>query len=244
MEKFTIGVISLLILCVYIFILFNSGYVGMIVVFVVVAVIGVIGLLVTRYIAKSVQTVQLAGVGKGHALRSASHAVFAAEDHVVGFPSGSFEVEYKPTGDGLVATEFIPKGSGSIVMRFVRAPFYLGAALVAVGARSGVPGFFVGLFGAFFLVGAFLFFFVVPLTLAWLVEIALKPLVRSQIDVTATEENNVVTLTFEFRGASAFMVQRKVLAAFVPPVLPARFAGLVPGAAPQAIPAGQAAAAA
>lgn len=225
MERIAVWLISIAILILYSFVLFRGGYVTMIFVFICVALVGVLILLIARYAIKREQTVTLAGVGPGFALESARQSIFSAEDHLVGFPSGSFEIATW-SDQGFEAKEFIPKGSGSVVMRFIRIPGAFATMLVAIGSEMGLIGFFIGLIGASLLMGAFLVLFVVPLTLAWLVEIALKPLVRSDISVSAVSKGDVVDLVFVFRGLSAFFVEKKVLSAFRPPNLPAKYSSL------------------
>jgi len=227
MEKLTVWAISIAIFLTYVVILSSAGYSGMIVTFLVVAAVGSGLMIVARYIVTIRKTVTLRGVGSHYAITSASHAIFAAEDHVIGFPSGSFNVTVTESGTGIAATEVVPKGSGSVVLRFIQIPWAIALYVFGFFALFGLWGALIGFVVAAAALGSFLFFFVVPLALAWLVEIAVKPLVASRVDVQAVEIDDAVQLTFIFRGASAFLVKNKMLGAFIPPVLPPRFAGLI-----------------
>ncbi|MCT9002613.1 hypothetical protein [Microbacterium memoriense] len=230
MGKLTVTLVSIAIVIVYgiVWIANPNGYFGMILTFVIVAAIGVTWMLVIRYAVTITRTVTLTGVGVGYALRSVSQSIWAAEDHLVGFPSGTFEVKTGDESNSVIATEFVPKGSGGIVLSFIRIPGAIAATIFLAFAQFGVFGFFIGFFLAAIGLGIFLMLFVVPLAIAWLVEIAFKPLLKSQISVTASEADDAVTLEFRFRGASALLVMKRILRAFDTPVLPPRYAGMVP----------------
>ena len=231
MSKFAVAAISAALLIFYIIIFATQGYGGMILTFVIIAAVGVVLLLIARYAVTIRKTVTLKGVGEDFALRTASHAIWAAEDHLVGFPSGTFEPKRGDEPGTLVAKEFIPKGSGEIIKAFIRNPRNIAIGIFAVFAVFGFWGMVIGFFVALFGLGLFLFFFVAPLALAWLVEIAVKPIVRSRVDVTARSVDDAVELTFAFRGASALLILPRVMKAFTTPQLPAKYSGIV--AAPQ-----------
>lgn len=227
MGKFAVALITIALIIFYTIILFTQGYLGMILTFLIVAAIGVALLLVARFAVRLERKVALMGVGTRFALRSAEQAIWAAEDHLVGFPSGTFVPERGDVPDTLIAKEFVPKGSGEIVKAFVLIPRNIAVGIFMVFAAFGWVGGLIGFFLAAIALGLFLFFCVVPLTLAWLVEIAMKPVVRSEIKVVAEEIDGGVELTFTFSGASALLLVKKVMGAFAPPTLPARYSGLV-----------------
>lgn len=234
MGKLAVGVISALIILIYGTILYFPGfsYSRMTMAFIVVALIGVALLLIARYAVSITKTVTLEGVGPGWAARSARQAVWAAEDHMVGWPSGSFEVR---TGDGpnqIVADEWLPKGGGQLLKRFVQVPWNIAVAITRLSAVFGWFGLLIGFILAAQAFVTFLFFFVVPLLLAFLVEVLFKKRVASRIEIEAVEFGDGSQLTLTFRGASALLVMKKVLGAFERPKLPARFAGLVNQPAP------------
>lgn len=232
MGKFTVVLVSIAIVLFYGIVWASNpnGYFGMLLTFVIVAAVGVVALLVTRYAVTITRSVTLNGVGVGYALRSASQSIWAAEDHLVGFPSGTFEMKTGTTPHEIIATEFMPKGSGSIVLGFIRIPGVIAVGIFSVFAHFGLFGVLIGFFLAAIGLGIFLALFVVPLAIAWLIEIAVKPLVKSQITVTATETPDAVTLDFRFRGASALLVMKRVMRAFETPTLPPRYAGMAPAA--------------
>lgn len=239
MGKLAVALITIALVIFYTIILVTQGYLGMIFTFLIVAAVGVALLLIARYAVNISRTVTLKGVGTGFALRSAEQAIWAAEDHLVGFPSGTFVPKRGEAVNTLVAEEFVPKGSGEIVKAFVVIPRNIAVGIFAVFAVFGWVGVLIGFFLAAFGLGLFLFFCVVPLALAWLVEIAMKPVVRSRIEVLATEIDGGVELTFTFRGSSALLLIKNVMRAFVPPTLPARYSGLVaaaPAGTPAAVP--------
>ncbi len=229
MGKFAVGVISALIILVYGTILYvpTFNYFRMTMAFIIVALVGVALLLIARYAVTITKTVDLDGVGPGWAARSAGQALWAAEDHVVGWPSGSFEVKNGDHANHIVGEEWLPSGGGHLLKRFVQVPWNIALGITGFFAIFGWIGLLIGfVFAASAYVG-FLFFFVVPLLLAFLVEVLFKKHVASRIDVVAVETNVGSQLTLTFRGASALLVMNKVMGAFGRPKLPARFAGLV-----------------
>lgn len=237
MGKLAVGVISALIILIYGSILYVPyfDYSRMTTAFIVVALIGVALLLIARYAVSITKTVVLEGVGPGWAVRSARQAIWAAEDHVVGWPSGSFEVR---SGDGpnqIVGDEWLPQGGSQLLKRFVKVPWNIALMITGFSAVFGWVGLLIGFFVAATAYVGFLFFFVVPLLLAFLVEVLFKKRVASRIEVEAVEHGDGSQLTLTFRGASALLVMKKVLGAFEPAKLPARFAGLVSQAAPVAV---------
>jgi len=235
MSKFAVALVGAALFFVFFLILTipTFDYFRMLSAFFIVAGIGVLLLLVARFAITRRRTVVLKGVGRGFALRSASHAIFAAEDHVVGFPSGTFSAS--SSGNSILAEEFVPKGSGQIVMKFIRIPAVIAGGAIYIFSSMGVIGFFIGLALGILGLGFFLFFFVVPMVLAFVVEIAMKPVIKSKITVDSTVlPDDAVQLDFTFRGPSALLVERKVMRAFAAPVLPARFSGLVTNLVPAA----------
>lgn len=240
MNKLVVAGVSLVTFLVYLIFLtvptFNYG--RMVLAFFIVAAIGIVGMLVARYAVCRTMTVVLNGVGIDYALRSASHAVWVAEDHVIGWPSGTFEIKGHSDKPGFVATEWLARGSGNIVINFIRIPWkivvVLSGAFLIFSWIGAIVAFFIGLF----VLVMFAYFFVVPLAIAWLVEISAKKPLRSEIVVVAEQlDADTTQLNFEFRGVSALLVMNNVLNAFSPPVLPGRFAALVAeptsGAAPR-----------
>lgn len=229
MNKAVVVAISAITFMVYLLVLTNPfyDYGRMISAFLVVATFGVVLLLVARHAIRITKTVTLQGVGSGFALRSANQAIWAAEDHVVGWPSGTFNTEWDSERARLVAVEFLPKGSGGIVMVFVRVPWKIALFIVNAFSAFGRYGSLIGFILASVALGNFLFLFVVPLALAWLVEVAFKRLARSRIEVTAEEIGDATRLTFSFQGASALVMMKNVMNAFDSPELPPRYAGLV-----------------
>lgn len=241
MGKLAVGVISALIILIYGTILYvpSFSYSRMTNAFIVVALIGVALLLIARYAVSMTKTVTLEGVGPGWATRSARQAIWAAEDHVVGWPSGSFEVRSGDRPNQIVGEEWLPKGGSYLLKRFVQVPWTIALAITGFSAIFGWIGLLIGFVLAATAYVGFLFFFVVPLLLAFLVEVLFKKRVASRIEIEAVEFGDGSQLTLTFRGASALLVMNKVLGAFERPKLPARFAGLVTQPAP--ITAGQAA---
>ena len=229
MGKLAVSTISIITFVVYFGILIapTFDYGRMIFAFLIVAAFGVVVLMVARYAITITKIVTLKGVGSGFAISSANQAIWAAEDHVIGWPSGTFLTEWDQQRETLVAREFLPQGSGSIVMSFVKVPWKIAVYIVAAFSVFGVYGFFVSLFLAVIALGGFLFFFVVPLALAWLVEIVFKKPARSLIEITVEELDDAAQLTFKFKGASALIVMNNVMNAFNPPVLPPKYAGLI-----------------
>jgi len=229
MGKFTVAVISIITFVVYLLILLTPSfdYGRMIMAFLIVAAIGVTLLMVARYAVTITKSVTLKGVGPDFAIRSANQAIWAAEDHVVGWPSGTFETTWDEPRNMLVAKEFLPHGSGNIVLSFIKVPWTIAIYIVAAFSAFGVFGFFVGFFLAAIALGGFLFFFVVPLTLAWIVEIAFKKPVSSMIEIDVAALDDATQLTFRFKGASALIVMNRVMNAFNPPVLPPKYAGFI-----------------
>ena len=229
MNKLVIAGISLATFLAYLVILTvpSFSYGRMVAAFFVVAGIGIVGMGVARYAVCPTRAVVLKGVGIRFALDSAHSAVWAAEDHVVGWPSGTFATEPHPEKFGFIATEWVARGSGNIVMNFIRIPWnvvlILSGFFLIFSWIGAIVAFFVGLF----VLSIFAFFFVVPLAIAWLVEIAAKRPLRSQIVVFADQlDPDTTQLTFEFRGVSALLVMKRVLSAFDPPELPGRFSGI------------------
>lgn len=230
MNKLVVAGVSLVTFLVYLIFLTipTFSYGRMVLAFFVVAAIGIVGMLIARYAVCLTRSVTLTGVGLDYALRSASHAVWVAEDHVVGWPSGTFEIQRLADRPGFVATEWLARGSGNIVMNFIKVPWKIVIVLSGVflifSWIGAIVAFFVGLF---FLV-MFAYFFVVPLAIAWLVEITAKNPLKSQIIVVADQlDADTTQLSFEFRGVSALLVLNNVMNAFNPPALPDRFAGLI-----------------
>lgn len=231
MGKFVVAAISVVTFVIYLLVLTvpTFSYQRMIAAFFIVAAIGVGLLLLARYAVTITKTVTLKGVGPDFAVRSASQAIWAAEDHVIGWPSGTFTIEWDQHG-GLRAKEFLPHGSGNIVLSFVRVPWNIAVGIVAACSLLGVVGFLIGLFLAFIALGAFLFFFVVPLALAWIIEVVFKKPASALIEVSVEDLEDAALLAFRFKGASALIVMNSVMRAFNPPVLPSRYAGLVAAA--------------
>jgi hypothetical protein len=232
--KLAVGVISALIILIYGTILNFPGfsYSRMTMAFIVVALIGVVLLLIARYAVSITKTVTLEGVGPGWAARSAWQAVWAAEDHVVGWPSGSFEVRTGDRPNQIIADEWLPKGGSQLLKRFVQVPWNIALTITRFSAVFGWIGLLIGFILAAYAYVTFLFFFVVPLLLAFLVEVLFKKRVASRIEIEAVGFGDGSQLTLTFRGASALLVMKKVLGAFERPKLPARFAGLVNQPAP------------
>lgn len=237
MNKLVVTGVSLVTFLIYFIVLMvpEFSYGRMVAAFLIVAGIGVIGMFVARYAVTVSKTVTLKGVGAGHALRSAQQSVWAVEDHILGWPSGTFEFppDLNTSANTIVAREWAAKGSGNIVMNFIRIPWRIVLVLTGIFAIFGFVGMIITFLVGLFIMAAFVFFFVVPLAIAWLVEIALKPFLRSEIVIVAEQiDADTSQLTFRFRGSSALLVMKRMLKAFDAPTLPPRYAGLVPAAAP------------
>jgi len=214
-----------ILLLIYLLVFIRVGYAGLIVVYLVIAAVGSAALLVTRYAVKKEAVVTLRGVGVPYALRVAGHALYATEDNLIGFPSGTFEVAPGDSPNVIVASEFKPKRSHRVVLDMILLPWVLaGRVIAAVTSNSRNP--LVLLVGQTIRVSIFvycLFFFIVPLGLALLVEVVLKNFVASVITIEATEADNEVRLTITFQGATALMVKDRLLRAFEAPKLPSRY---------------------
>ncbi|XBH21442.1 hypothetical protein V5R04_14705 [Jonesiaceae bacterium BS-20] len=234
MGKLAVGAISALIILIYGTILYvpHFDYSRMTKAFFIVALVGVALLLVARYAVSITKTVNLKGVTPSWAIRSAGQAIWAAEDHMVGWPSGTFEVQPGDQPNQFVGEEWLPKGGSQLLKSFVQVPWNIAIMITGFSAIFGWVGLLIGFILAATAYISFLFFFVVPLLLAFLVEAIFKKWVASRIEVKAVQIQDGSQLTLTFRGASALLVMNKVLGAFEPPKLPARFAGLVAQPAP------------
>lgn len=231
MNKLVVMGVSLVTFLIYLVILCvpSFSYDRMIRAYFIVAALGVLGMFIARYAVTVTKTVKLKGVGAGFAFRSAHQALWSAEDHLLGWPSGTFEFpdELNSTEGKLVAREWAAKGSGNIVLGFIRIPWRIVLTISTFFlAFNWIGAILAFVFGLFMLIW-FAFFFLVPLVIAWLVEIALKPFLRSEIVAIAEQiDSDTAQLTFQFRGASALIIQKRVMSAFDAPKLPAKYAGL------------------
>jgi hypothetical protein len=108
-----------------------------------------------------------------------------------------------------------------------------GIGAVAAGAEAGVVGFFIG---AFF--GVMIFFalaaLAVPLIVYGLIDMAMRPLMRSRITADVKKHASIpdaVEFTVKFRGLSAFGLVGDAVEGITAPKLPPGFAagGIEPG---------------
>lgn len=242
-KKASVWLLSIVLIVFYLFVFMAVGYSGLIVFYIVLALIGSAVLIIARYAIRQEATVTLRGVGAGYALRVAGHALYATEDNLVGFPSGKFEVADGPTPNSIVANEFKPKSSHRLVLNMLLVPWAIAGSIVLffTAVTDNWIVFIAGQVGRVMAFMYFMFFFIVPLGLALLVELVLKKFVASVITVQATEGDNEVQLAFTFQGASALLAKTRLLKSFDTPVLPARFHTPAMAQAAQAAPEGAAA---
>ncbi|OAD97729.1 hypothetical protein A6A22_20210 [Arthrobacter sp. OY3WO11] len=151
--------------------------------------------------------------------------MYATEDNLVGFPSGKFGVADGEAPNSIVANEFKPKDSHRIVRNMFVVPWFIAGSVVLfiTAATNNGWAFLVGQVARVVAFTYFMFFFIVPLLLALVVELILKKFVASVITVQATEGDNEVHLHFTFRGASALLAKDRLLKSFESPVLPAKY---------------------
>lgn len=224
-NKASVWLLSIALVVFYLIVFMLAGYGGLVEFYVVLAVAGSAALVIARYAVKLEATVTLRGVDRAYALRVASHALYVAEDNLVGFPSGKFETARTEDPAVIVATEFKPRSSHRMVLRMLLVPWAIAGSIVmfiTVATRNGWA-FLIGQSLRIVAFMYFMFFFIVPLALALLVELILKRFVGSVITVRAVEEGSDVQLHFTFQGASALLAKARLLSSFEAPELPARF---------------------
>lgn len=224
-NKAAVWLLSLALIVVYLLVFLAVGYVGLMAVYLLLAVLGSMILIFARYAIKDEATVTLRGVGVEYALRVTGHALYAAEDNTVGFPSGKFEVADGPGPLSILANEFRPKSSHKLVLRMILVPWAV-AGMIVWGVAEATDSLAAFAFAQGVRVVAFtyfMFFFIVPMALALLVELLLKKFVASVITVQAAEGDNEVELHFTFQGASALLAKKRLMSTFEAPVLPAKF---------------------
>lgn len=242
-NKASVWVLSIVLVVFYLFVFVSLGYEGLIKVYLFLALIGSAVLVAARYLIKQESSVTLRGVGVGYALRAASHALYATEDNRVGFPSGKFEVASGVAPNSIVANEFKPKNSHRLALNMLLVPWFIAGSVVLfiTAVTESGRAFLIGQLARVIAFVYFMFFFIVPLLLALVVELILKRFVASVITVQATEGDNEVHLKFTFRGASALLTKAQLLKSFEAPVLPAKYHTPAMAQTAQAVPVGAAA---
>lgn len=189
-----------------------------------------------RCFTKSSPEVRLRRVAPPDAIEIVTDYLDGFEETRLGFPTGFFSCR-EPASDGTVRFEelrsasigwkatatvvMVPLTVGVMVGGFVGSIFDGDGEDVRWGRILGVvAGGAAGLFVAIYLL---------PLVLgATILEISLKYLATSRIEATArpADDDPLDSLvTFKFRGASAMLSERAVLAGFAAPVLSPALAG-------------------
>jgi hypothetical protein len=197
--------------------------------FVVLALVGAGVLVFLRYRPPTRASVTLRGVDQRYALGTAAHALQVLDDDRFGFPSGSFIVHDGEEPGSLLAKEYVPPSRGSATfMTLILLPWRLTAPLTRFLGAIGTDGAgwvwlavqVVRLWVAI-MIGSFL---LMPIALASLLEVILKPLVASVIAVRSEDVGNDVVLHFAFQGPTALAVRDRLLSSFSRAELPERFA--------------------
>lgn len=224
-NKAAVWLLSTALVVIYLVVFLTVGYGGLVLVYVVLALLGSAGLIIARYVIKQEATVVLRGVGVDYALRTAGHALHVIEDNLVGFPSGKFEPAAGSAPNSIEAHEFKPRGGHRIALSMVMVPWIISGAIIITVARAFDSGwaYFIGQGMRVMAFIYFVFFLIVPMLLALLIELGLKQVVASVITVQAEEVDDAVRLTFAFRGASALLVKARLLSSFDAPVLPLKY---------------------
>lgn len=139
-------------------------------------------------------------------------------DGQFGFPTGFFVVE-QTSANRVVAREFAFRQShfGTILRRLYRS-------VLSFGAAFGCMGSVIGLALAVALTPVLLY---VAVT-----EVALRYLLRSQIEASLAPASGGTVVAFTLRGPAALLVGRRLASAFHPPSLPPRVAALAGLTAP------------
>jgi hypothetical protein len=204
-------------------------------------VVGSIQLVVAialRFYIKPSQEVRLRRVAPDDALMIVTDYLDGFEETRLGFPTGFFRYQ-TASPDGSVSFEELRSASigWKATATVILVPITVGVAVgVFVGGLldggkdgEGALGRVVGVLlgGAF---GVFIALYMFPLVLgATILEVVLKFLAVSRIEATArvAEDDPLDTLVaFKFRGASALLSERNVLAGFAAPVLAPALAAL------------------
>ncbi len=227
-NKTSLRVMTAAIVVIYFIVFLVFGYVDMVLIFAALAIIGAVALTAARFVVVS-SSVTLRGVGVGYALATAAHALWVVDDFRLGFPSGTFLISEGHDPNALVASEFKPKSvGGAMLMTIFLIPWRITGAIVRTVASIADSGlvYLIAQAIRICLMAFALFLFIVPLLLAWVLEGVLKPVVASEIRVTAESAQDAALLHFTFRGASALMVRPTLMSAFAAPALPCRYASL------------------
>lgn len=213
---------------IYIAVLLLLGFEYFVLFCLTLTLLGASALLFFRFRPPKTCNVRLRGVSPTYALAASTHALLVLDDDRFGFPSGSFLVTSE-ADDVLVAREYVPPARGwDTFKRFAFLPWRLTAPFtnyVYDNTSKDGGGFllFVQIirFVATALAATYLF---LPLLLASIVEIILKPIVASRIEVRAEPSGSDVELICAFQGPTAMAVKERFLSSFAPPVLPQRYA--------------------
>jgi hypothetical protein len=195
--------------------------------FIIIGIMLVAGI-VLRLLPRRLPPVRLQKVAPSAASQLVSDFISSSYESDFGYPSGFFRVE-QGTGDELVATEWVAKGSHftQILRGFYRA-------VLGIGAGFGCLGAYIVFCIAALATPALLY--------AALTETILKYLLRSRIRAVFERAGDGTQVTFTLRGPTALLVGRRLERAFSEPVLPARVASLAGIVAAQpAVPGGAAA---
>ncbi|MCZ2817270.1 hypothetical protein [Modestobacter sp. VKM Ac-2984] len=213
----------------YIVVFLWFGFTALWGMFVVLALVGSGVLLFLRYRPPARTSVTLRGVDQAYALATTVHALQVLDDDRFGFPSGSFIVGDGTEPGSLLAKEYVPPARGfRTFMALISLPWRLTAPVTRLLVRIGgdaagwvlIAAQILRLWVALMIAS----FMLVPIVLASVLEIILKPLVASVIAVESEAVGTDVTLHFAFQGPTAIAVQSRLLRSFEAAALPERFA--------------------
>lgn len=228
-SKAALTLFLLLMSIFFILIFIFWGYARLMVIYVVLFVLGLAGLFVARYLITLRDEIVLRGVGQEYALKTVYHALYNLEDTIFGYPSGKFDFKNDPqfeTGKiTLVATEWQPKGSLTVLRNILLLPWRIGSAIVLVIADISDSFLFlaIGYFVQFCLAVYLLFIFIIPLIAVTLMELVFRPLLGAEITAEIIPGDNEVAVKFAFKGVTAHLARRRLLSTFDRPVLPSAY---------------------